>query len=415
MMKRLLILIIFLLSVVPVQGGNNITQKAVYLSQRVVVVKFVNMGVDAHWGTHILDNAATALPLLEELIGAPLPPQIESVEIYGRKDLGEEWLLGYNDGNLVALAKDHPDPTIVFHELTHFWTIYYNIPWGLAEGYSNLYADLCAAELGYDKLIYSNINWAAEYAKLKDTKAKAPLNNMDYMNPALPEDQRAYFYSASTIIMFNLYETVGEENLKAINLKVSQSSLDGRRGGTGIIHYIGIVRDVTKINYAGLFMPIIFTEWEEENVKSFENAVGRYYAVSELTGIPDSDETMSLALNALLNGKIAEFRSQEQAMVTDFYAQQMQPETLPPHEIVYPEKERGFFSNTLLIAGIIILVVVVAALIFVISKLAKEEEEFEWEERPLKEGPAVWGPPEQEFPEEIEELPELPDLEGLTK
>lgn len=420
MMKRLLICILILASVsaVPVQGAN-ISQRAVYLQERVVVVRFINMGVDAYWGEHILENAATALPILEELIGVPLPPQIESVEIYGKRDLGlEEWVLGYNDtvADLVALKTDHPNPTIVFHELVHFWTNHYNIPWPLAEGYCNLYADLCALRLGLYEVAYPDMDWEQQYVNLQNHDGNVPLNNMNYMDPERPEVEVDYFYLASTVMMYNFYETVGEENLKAINEKVAQSSLDGRRGGVGIIQYLRVTKEVTGVNYAHLFMPVVFAEWEDGEVNSFEEGVGRYCAVSALTGAPDSDEQMGVALTALVNGKFAEFETAEQDIVNNFYAQQMVEEKeLPEQEIIYPEKKTGLLSNRLFLAGIVVLVVVVILLIYALSKIAKEEEEFEWEQAPL-EGPAFWSPPPQRPTEEIaEELPEIPDLGELTK
>ncbi len=415
-MRRLFIFILVLMSITPVQAGSNITQRAVYLSERVVVIRFINMGVDAHWGNNILENAASGLPLLEDMIGAPLPPAVKSVEIYGKKNLGVmEWAVGYNDGNLVALQTDHSNPMTLFHELVHFWTIHYSIPWGLEEGYCELYADLCSAKLGYEGVIYPEIDWAYEYEELKNHKGETPLNSFDYRSPNITDEQVDYFYWASTVIMYNFYETVGEENLKTINRKVAQSSLDGEKGGTGIIHYIGIVREVTRINYAKMFMPVVFTDWESPQIDDFEEAVGRYYALSTLTEIPDTDEKMALALKHLVQGKLSDFRNAEKNIITTFNNQQLRAAELPEQEIIYPEKEKGFFSNTLLIAGIILLVVVVVALIFIISKIAKEEEEFEWEETPLKEGPPLWTPPQQGLPEETEELPELPDLDELTK
>jgi len=382
------------------------------------VVRFINMGVDAYWGEHILENAAAALPLLEELIGVPLPPQIESVEIYGREDLGmEEWVLGYNDelNKLVALKTDHPNPTIVFHELVHFWTIHYNIPWPLCEGYSNLYADLCALRLGLYEVAYPDIDWEQKYTELEKHTGKVPLNNLDYMNPNTPEEQVDYFYLASTTIMYNFYETVGEENLKAINEKVAQSSLDDRRGGVGIIQYLRIVKEVTNVNYAELFMPVVFVEWEDSHVASFERGVGRYCAVSALTGISDIDEQMVLAMTALVNGKFAEFHTAEQDIINDFYAQQVGEEKeLPEQEIIYPEKKTGLLQNKLFLAGIVILIVVIILLVYILSKIAKEEEEFEWEQLPLEEH-EFWSPPQRSTEEIEEELPEIPDLGELTK
>jgi hypothetical protein len=415
-MKRLLIFLLILASVIPVEGGN-ITQKTVYLHERVVSMRFVNMGVDAYWGDHILENAALALPLIEELIGVPLPAQVESVEIYGRKDLGgEEWMVGYNDGYIVALKTDHPNPTIVFHELVHFWTIYYNIPWPIAEGYCNLYADLCAVHLGLYEVAFAETDWNQQYEMLKELKGGAPLNSLDYMHSEATEEQVEYFYLASTIVMRNFYETVGQDNMKAINRKVAESSLDSPRGGVGIIQYLGIVRDVTHVNHAGLFMPVVFTYWEPETVDSFEKAVARYFAVSELTGVSDSEEQKQ-ALTALVGGRLPEFQAAEQAIISDFYVQQLgKVEELPEQEIIYPEKKTGLLHNKLFLFGIGMLVVVVILLIFIFSKLAKEEEEYEWEQPLPSEEPGLWTPPEGGgFVEELEELPELPDLGELTK
>ena len=419
MMNRLFtfVMILIVITPFPVQGGSNITQKAVHLNERVVLVKFVNMGVDAYWGNHILDNAASALPILEDLIGVPLPSYIESVEIYGRRDFAEEWLLGYNDGNLVALKTDHPDPTIVFHELVHFWTIHYSIPWPLAEGYCNLYANLCATQLGLNEVAYSQVDWGQEYYDLKEHQGRTPLNDLDYMNPQTAEIQREYFYLASTVIMFNFYETVGEESLRAVNQQVAQSSLDGYRGGIGIIQYLRIVKEVTGRNYADLFMPVILAEWEPEHEQAFQEGVGRYCAVSVLTQIPDSDENMQLALTALVKGRFSDFRATEQAIVVEFYAEQKEAEEEEiPQETLAPPEKKGLLSNKLFLIGIVMLVVVVISLVYILSKIAGEEEEYEWEVPRTKEAELWISPPEQTPTEElVEELPEIPDLEELTK
>ncbi len=417
-MKRLFIIILVLAALSPVQGGSNITQRAVSLQERVVLVKFINMGVDAHWGNHILENAAYALPVLEDLIGIPLPQQIESVEIYGKRDLGvEEWAVGYNDGNMVALKTDHPDPTIVFHELVHFWTFHYHIPWPLVEGYCNLYADLCAAHLGLNEVAYPDLDWQQEYEALQKDKGKVPLNTLDYSRPDIPEEQVHYFYWASTVIMYNLYEAAGEENLKAINGKVAEYSLDDKRGGIGIIQYLRAAKEVTNVNYTRFFMPVILTEWEEGDVSAFENGIARYCAVSTLTGVSDTDEQMVLALNALLVGKFSDFDATGQNIVKDFYAKQMQKEKQPvEQEIVYPEKKTGLLYIKLFLVGVATLIVGISLLFFILSKLAKEEEEFEWEEPLPSERPQMWvPPPERKFAEDIEKLPEIPDLEELTK
>ncbi len=419
MMNRLFtfVMILIVISLFPVQGGSNITQRAVYLNERVVLIKFVNMGVDAYWGNHILDNAASALPILEDLIGVPLPSHIESIEIYGRRDLIEEWMLGYNDGNLVALKTDHPDPTIVFHELVHFWTTHYSIPWPLAEGYCNLYADLCAIQLGLNEVAYSQVDWEEQYYDLEKHQGKTPLNDLNYGDSQTAEIQREYFYLASTVIMFNFYETVGEESLRAINQQVAQSSLDGTRSGIGIIQYLRIVKEVTDKNYANLFMPVILAEWEPEHEQAFQEGVGRYCAVSELTQVPDSDENMQLALTALLKGKFSDFQATEQAIVVEFYAEQKEVEEEEiPQETLAPPEEKGLLHNRLFLMGIAMLVVVVILLVYILSKIAKEEEEYEWEVPRTKEAELWISPPEQPPTEElVEELPEIPDLEELTK
>jgi hypothetical protein len=419
-MKRLVIFILILLSLFPVQG-SNITSRVVTLKERVVVVKFINMGVDAYWGEEILENAASALPLLEDLIGVPLPEQVRSVEIYGQKNLGvEEWIIGYNDGNRVALETDHPNPIVVLHELVHFWTIHCNIPWPLAEGYGALYADLCASLLGFNEVAFSHTEWEEQYEMLQGHPGRFPLNSMNIMSEEISDDQRAYFYLASTVMMYSFYEVVGEENLKAINQQVAQSSLDSTRGGIGIVQYLGIAKDITGINYAELFMPVIFESWEQGQVEAFKKGVGRYCAISELIDIPDSDEQMKNALNNLLSGNFSGFNSTVENLIAEFYAQQAESETKPPEqEIIYPEEETGLLHNRLFIFGIIMLAIVVILLVFILSKLAGEEEEYEWEV-PSPEESGLWIPPIEEVGEEpseepTEELPEIPDLRELTK
>ena len=163
-------------------------------------------------------------------------------------------------------------------------------------------------------------------------------------------------------------------------------------------------------------MPVVFTYWDPENIDSFEKAVARYFAVSELTGVSDSEE-QNLALTALVGGRLAEFQVAEQAIISDFYVQQMvEEEELPEQKIIYPEKKTGLLYNKLFLFGIGMLVVVVILLIFIFSKIAKEEEEYEWEQPLPREEPGLWTPPEGGgFVEELEELPELPDLGELTK
>lgn len=415
-MKRVFIIILFFIALCPVQEGGNITQEAVYLSERVVAVKFVNMGVDAYWGSHILENAAAALPVLEELIGVPLPKEVKSVEIYGKRKLGiEEWAVGYNDGNLVALEKDHPYPIYVFHELVHFWTIYYKIPWPLAEGYCDMYADLCAVELGLHEVALPETDWGYLYSRLRTHPGKIPLNRFNYHSPDASESQIEYFYIASDVIMFQFLEAVGEDTLRQINQKMAESSLDDKVGGIGIVQYLIITKEVTGANYAELFMPVILTEWEPEHVRAFEEAVGRYHAVSVLTGYPDSSEQMNAVLKNLLNAKFSEFQISIDTVLTAYYEQKELEEAQPEFEIIAPKRERGLLENRLLIFGIIMLVVGMVLLIVILSRLAKEEEEFEWETpTPTRESRLWISPPgkEAKAEEPTEELPET-DFEGL--
>lgn len=388
-----------------------------YLNERVVLIKFINMGVDAYWGSSILENAATALPILEDLIGVPLPSQVESVEIYGMKKLGEvEWAVGFNDGNLVALKKDFPNPTHVFHELVHFWTIHYSIPWPLAEGYCDMYADLCAAKMGLLGVTLPAVDWRKVYLGLASYEKGFPLNSFDYHSPTVKEEEVQHFYLVSEIVMYNFYTTVGEENLKLINQKVAQSSLDASVGGIGIAQYLRIVKEVTGINYANLFMPVVFGAWQPADEVVFQEAVARYCAVSELTKTPDSDEQMKQALAAMVNGNFSQFQIAQQAVITSFYEKQKKEELPIEQEIIYPEKKTGIFSNKLLIFGIIMLVVVVTLLVYIFLKLAREEEE-EISFEDTMESKGFWTPPKEGFTEKADtgELPEIPDLQNLTK
>ena len=405
-MKRVLLVVLLFVTLCPLQEGGNITQEAVYLHERVIAVKFVNMGVDAYWGEHILENATAALPVLEDLIGVPLPEEVKSVEIYGKRNLGAaEWAVGYNDGNIVALKKDHPLPTYVFHELIHFWTIYYKVPWPLVEGYCDLYADLCAIELGLTEVAPPEIDWEHYYSILKTHSGKVPLNGFSYHAPGATEDKIEYLYIASYILMHQFYETVGKENLQEINQKMAESSLDERVGGFGIVQYLIIAKEVTGVNYAGLFMPVILVEWEPGHVTAFEQAVGRYHAVSIVTGYDTTKEEMRVALNNLVKAQFPEFQNQMNTILTAYYEQKKLEEELPEFEIIAPPKKRGFFDNKLLLFGIVMLVVGMILLIVILSKLAKEEETFEWE-APRRRESELRIPPPESVEEPAEELPE---------
>ncbi len=398
------------------------------------MVKFINMGVDASWGSHILEKAASALPVLEDLIGAPLPPQVQSIEIYGKKELGiEEWAVGYNDGNIVALKTDHPNPTTVFHELVHFWTIHYHIPWPIQEGYCELYADLCATNLGLYEVAYPHVDWAKQYEMLQEYRQKAPLNSFDYRDPGLPQERIDYFYLASTVIVYNFYDNAEEETLKKINGRISELATEGiflydKPGEVGILQYLRIAKEVSGVNYAELFIPIILEEWGPGEVKAFEDGVARYCAVSQLTQIPDSDEQMKLALTALVNGDFAGFQTAQQALVTNYYAQLAKQNTPPPTQTLPPiQEKKGLLHNKFFLFGLGMFAVGLILLIYVLPKLLKEEEELEWEKprsgtytSPGKSG--LWAPPVQPSePSELfrkepsEDRPEIPDLQELTK
>jgi hypothetical protein len=413
-MKRVFIVILLFMTLCPLQEGGNITQEAVYLRERVIAVKFVNMGVDAYWGEHILENAIAALPVLEDLIGVPLPEEVKSVEIYGKKNLGiAEWAVGYNDGNIVALKKDYPLPTYIFHELVHFWTIYYNIPWPLVEGYCDLYADLCAIELGFAEVAFPETDWKYYYSMLKTHPGKVPLNGFSYHAPGASEDKIEYLYIASFVLMYQFYETVGKENLQKINQKVAASSLDSRVGGFGIVQYLIIAKEITDVNYAGLFMPVILVEWERGQVRAFEQAISRYHAVSMVTGYDNANEGMNIALTNLLNAQFPEFQNNMGIVLTAYYEQKKLEEQQPEFEIVAPQRERGFFENKLLLFGIVMLVIGMLLLIVILSKLAKEEEAFEWE-APHRESALGIPPPKRAVEESAEELPET-DFDDLME
>jgi hypothetical protein len=433
-MKWILVFLLCILVLVPVEGARNVTQTTVYLQERPIIIKFVNMGVDAYWGAHILENAAEALPILEDLIGIPLPPEIETVEIYGRKTLDmEEWAVGYNDGHKVILEKDHPNPVIIFHELVHFWTIYYRVPWPLVEGYCHMYADLCATEMGLHEITYQIQDWETEYLQLPENSSKTPLNNFNYLSEGVSEESIDYFYLASTVMMFNLYDTVGLGQLKKINQLMATYPIDDTVGGIGIVQYIKLTKEVTGINYAQLFMPAITSTWKETDETAFEESVERYCAVQKLIGVTDSNEQMRTALIALVNGKYAEFRAIEETMVTEYYIElENQESGLPEQEIIYPEKETGLLQNRLFLIGVAMLVVVVILLIFILRKLVGEEEEvLEWESKGLA-PQEFWksqGPEPELLPEkkesteksisgemaDINSLDELSDLRSISE
>jgi hypothetical protein len=433
-MKWILVFLLCISVLVPVEGARNVTQTTVYLQERPIIIKFVNMGVDAYWGAHILEHAAEALPILEDFIGVPLPSGIESVEIYGRKVLDmEEWAVGYNDGNKVVLEKDHPNPVIVIHELVHFWTIYYKVPWPLVEGYCNMYADLCVTEMGLYEITYQNRDWEAEYLQLEENPSRIPLNNFNYLSEDVSDESVDYFYLASTVIMYNVYNTVGLIQLKNINQLMAAYPIDDTVGGIGIVQYAKLVKETTGINYAHLFMPVITTEWEDTDETLFEESVERYSAVQKLIGVTDSDEQMRTALIALVNGNYAEFRTIEQTMVTEYYLElEKQESELPDQEIIHPVKETGILQNRLFLIGVIMLVVVVILLIYILRKIVGEEEDvLEWEskgvapqefwksQRPEPELlPGKKGGAEKSIPEEmadVDSLDELRDLRSISE
>ncbi|MBU6998725.1 MAG: hypothetical protein HXS41_13440 [Theionarchaea archaeon] len=427
-MKRLVVAILMLLSVPSIQGGSNVTQRAVYLENGVVLVRFINMGVDAYWGDEVLANAIEALPILEDLIGVPLPPSIKTVEIYGRKTVAaQEWIVGYNDGNQVSLKTDHPDPTIIFHELVHFWTFHYHIPWPLAEGYCNLYADLCAWRMGYVEVPLQYIDWEAVYSGLKGFEGRAPLNSFNYLGD-VSEEQVEYFYMASTAVMYRFYETVGEDSLKIINQRVAEpvlnpdsgrTPLNDSRGGTGILEYLKIDKEVTGVNHAEIFMPVVLAEWGDDQVRGFERGISRYIAVSEVLKGSEFSDQFNPAVNALLQGQFEVFQTTAIQLVEDYYKEELRKATETPAYTVIPaEKETGLLHNKLFWIGVITLVVGISLLAYVISGLVKEEEEFEWES-PSRDERKSWMPPRHSIPEEPEEpdeeRPETPDLRELTK
>lgn len=434
-MKRLFILVMILASLFTYSGpaeGSNVAQRTVYLQERMVVIKFVNRGVDAYWSDHILGKAVEGLPILEELIGVPLPDEVNTVEIYGEKRISPGWAVGYNNGNLVGLETNHPKPIHVFHELVHFWTKFYDIPWPLSEGYCNLYADLCADRLGLHEVGSVgfdgvHVDWEQAYKDLPTLNGKSPLNSFNYRAEGVTEEQIKYFYLASTVIMHHFYETVGEQSLKKINQKLPETNIDSAINGVGIVQYVGITKKVTGVNHAGLFMPVILTEWTPEQVKAFEEGVSRYYAVSEVIGVTYTDEQMKQALQNLVKGRFSQYQSAVDTIVTEYYQKIEEEKTQPvEYEVIPAEKKTGILHNKLLLFGLAMLIVVIVLLIYSLSKLAKEEEVFEWETPGKRE--SSWGPSksadeeslltEEEITEEStesEERPEIPDLEELTK
>lgn len=424
-MKRLFLPILILVTLLPVQG-SNVTQRAVHLQERTILVTFINMGVDASWGSTILEYVCEGLPVLEEEIGVPLPPEIETVEVYGREYLQVlELAVGYNDGNVITLKGDFYSPHVVLHELVHFWTIKYHIPWPLAEGYSDLYSSICAFELGYTDVFSFELppsrpvtpqDWVREYENLKNVVGAFPLNAFDYRVPGVSEQNIAYFYYASSVIMHNFYYTAGAEDLRKVNRRVAEvsASLDDSVGGIGIIQYVKAAKETTGCNYAGLFMPVFYSTWDPTTVKAFEDAVARYCGVSALTQTPDTDEQMKSALTALVRGDFATFQTGQQNVIVNYYAKLKEAEEKPELSVTPPPPEKGILQNPLLIIGIIVLTVIVISLVLIFSRLAKEEEEMVYDL-----GAPLWEQGARAPPgggsKKDERLPEPPDLQELTK
>ena len=151
-MKKILVMMLVLILVFPASCDYNITTKWVRLSERGLEARFHNLGVDAYWADFILNTASDALPFLEEYLGIPFPNEVEAVEIYGEKRKDGGIFVGFNNGKRIVLEEDHPNPHYIIHELVHYWTIYYNIPHALSEGYPQFYSYLDLREFDYHEV-----------------------------------------------------------------------------------------------------------------------------------------------------------------------------------------------------------------------------------------------------------------------
>ena len=284
---------------------RNITEKVVLLDNGAMKIRFHNMGVDANWGNEILNNAAKALPYLEDTIGVNFPPQVESVEIYGTPAEGGMFS-GDNDGKRITIFAAHPaDPTYIYHELVHYWTIYYDVPWALSEGYCVLYSYLVAKHFGENVVAYrdfklksiaafeSEIKEDIIYLKTDKPRGLIALNSFDYRKE-LDEKKVDYFYGMSSAIMFALagvYEGadfktygIGTEKLKEVNRKMMSSKFDSSVSGIGTLQYIELLRDMMGKNMADLFLPVFFSSWDDASQASFVKSFSYLSSVKIITG-----------------------------------------------------------------------------------------------------------------------------------
>ncbi|MFQ6088062.1 MAG: hypothetical protein ACE5K0_04095 [Candidatus Methanofastidiosia archaeon] len=386
MRKFMIITCLLLLLVGNVHSDtNNVTSKLVPLKERSVIIEFHNMGVDAYWGRDVLNEAATALPILEDFIGVPLPEEVEKVIIIGERKWKEEWafFVGINEnGERIRLEKDHPNPMTIYHEITHFWTISGNFPYPLSEGFAEYYAYLTARELGYSEVSKLSLDANLQNALVEEPEkgqTTLALNSFDYFE-STDKQKINDFYAISFTMYYNLanQENLGLETLKKINERVMNSEIDASVGGIGVIQYLEIVRELTGISYSHLLMPCFFTRWDEKTAKEFDEALAHRRETIKVIGQDEREnQNLKSATELLLSGNTqASILAYQNAIKIYFEELEKEQET----SIELPPPERSLFERYgKYMLGFGIFLIVVALIGILIRALSKrgEEEEFE--------------------------------------
>jgi len=318
----LAILLMLIIASASPNSERNITERVVLLHNGAIKIRFHNMGVDANWGGEVLDNAAKALPVIEDLIGVDFPQEVASVEIYGTEGEGGIYA-GGNDGTRIVMLAKHPaNSTYIYHELVHYWTIYYHVPWALKEGYAILYSYLAAKQFGEDVVAYNTFKSKSldaferevkeniVYIKTDQPRNLVLLNAFDYRQES-DEKKIDYFYGMSGAIMFTLagvYEDsdfhlygIGVEKLKEVNKRMMSSGFDDSVGGIGTIQYIELLREMTGKTMVDLFMPVFFSSWDDAMRSSFARSFSYLASAKAIIGT-NANPNMDTGIRELANG-----------------------------------------------------------------------------------------------------------------
>ncbi|WP_406661391.1 hypothetical protein V7O66_02385 [Methanolobus sp. ZRKC3] len=195
------------------------------LEERDVEIEVNYWEGEEEWAQKMLDTTLESLPILEETWNVPFPANynisitqasIDETQGYG----------GFNNGRKGIWMLHSSSEEILIHELAHYWTRACNFDqiW-MDEGYADLYTYIVLKEIDPDKADARKERFIHKYENMKNDW-DIPLSKWSTPESidSISEEIVDFGYKKAFALTYEIYETIGIEEMKLSNLEFVRSS-----------------------------------------------------------------------------------------------------------------------------------------------------------------------------------------------